>query len=160
MCPEDHFGEKNVLKRIFSWLTVFGAWAKFFRNFESNFLQCCQNCTPWRLGNFFMKNRYFKKHRLWKSFSVFKENFPGLRRTLLVGLSELQRLCPEGLLERKFCLKGTVFQCLFVGFCGFFSVFTQTFIGRVVKTLYKSTWLFSWETSFLKKSTFYSVVAF
>ena len=100
-----------------SWTSVFGAWAQFFCNFDSNLLVGLSKLHSTGHGNFFMKNRLFKKHSLSKFFSVSKIDYQSFFRNLsmfkpnffLAGLSELHSLCPEKQSTRKKFLKNIVF---------------------------------------------------
>ena len=100
------FWRSKVLNRNFSWLTAFGAWAKFFRTFDSNSLAGLSKLHYTGHGFFFMKNRYFKSID-YQFFSV--SNIPGLRENFSGRISKLHSLCPVEQSMRKRFLKNIVF---------------------------------------------------
>ena len=69
------FGSLNCLSEKSSWISVSGAWAKYFRSFDSIFLAALSKLHSTGNANFFMKNSFLKKHRISIFFRFPTEDF-------------------------------------------------------------------------------------
>ena len=82
-CPEDHIEEKKVLNRIFSWLTIFGVWAKVFCISDSNFPSGLSKLNSMCQWIFFHETKDFDKNiYYYNHFRFLDGNFPGLSQEI------------------------------------------------------------------------------
>ena len=139
--------KKNVLNRIFSWLTTFGVWAKIFCISDSNLPSGLSKWNSMCQWIFFHETNDFEKiYIITMIFGFWTAIFQVWVKKFLAGLSVLHSICLEKIFERISCWKQTLSHCFFrfLRF-SFFCEITQIFIGSVVRSeLYLSTGLSSW----------------
>ena len=106
--------KKNVLNRIFSWLTTFGVWAIIFCISDSNFPSGLSKLNSMCQWFFFHETNDFEKiYIITIIFGYWTAIFHVWVKKFLTGLSVLHSICLEKLSERINCVKQTLSHCFF-----------------------------------------------
>ena len=128
--------KKNVLNRIFSWLTTFGVWAKMFCISDSNLPSGLSKWNSMCQWIFFTKQMILKKYILSQWFSVFGRQFSRFESR---NFSQVYQSCIQ-FVWRKFSRESVagnkLFLIVFLDFYAFlFSVKLRRFLLAVLSEL-------------------------